>query len=197
MEQVHTLRRKVLNRVKPKQLNQKPLNGEMLFNLAKSYVDSINAGAVPSIESSWSYICKNECHKAMMDAYQVFEKLFYDEFSDRCPMLEMELKQIFKEAKTQAMQMFNKTAVGEVKETYSQQLKQQMSQKYELYAMENEKTSDQECQNFLQRNYNTIAQKLNNDEYDSLESLNFEILGFLNYFIEEGPKGPNAQSIAQ
>ena len=72
-----------------------------------------------------------------------------------------------------------------------------MTQKYELYAMENEKTSDQECQNFLQRNYNTIAQKLNNDEYDSLESLNFEILGFLNYFIEEGPKGPNAQSIAQ
>lgn len=38
---------------------------------------------------------------------------------------------------------------------------------------------------------------MNNDEYDSLESLNFEILGFLNYFIEEGPKGPNAQSIAQ
>jgi len=35
-------------------------------------------------------------------------------------MLEQELKQIFKEAKGQAMQMFNKTAVGEVKETYMQ-----------------------------------------------------------------------------
>ena len=52
-------------RVKPKQLNSKPLNGEMLYNLAKSYADSINQGAVPSIESSWSYICKNECQKAM------------------------------------------------------------------------------------------------------------------------------------
>lgn len=100
VEQVHTLRRKVLNRVKPKQLNNRPLNGEMLFNLAKSYVDSINAGAVPSIESSWSYICKNECQKAMMDAYQIFEKLFYDEFSERCPMLEQELREIFKDAKT-------------------------------------------------------------------------------------------------
>lgn len=99
VEQVDTLRRKVMNRIKPKQLNNKPLNGEMLYNLAKSYVDSINAGAVPSIESSWSYICKNECQKAMMDAYQVFEKLFYDEFSDRCPMLEVELKQIYKSAK--------------------------------------------------------------------------------------------------
>ena len=59
VEQVHTLRRKVMNRIKAKQLNS-----EMLYNLAKSYVDSINSGAVPSIESSWSYICKNECQKA-------------------------------------------------------------------------------------------------------------------------------------
>lgn len=80
VEQVHSLRRKVLNRIKPKQINSKPLNGEMLFNLALSYVESINRGAVPSIESSWSYICKNECQKAMVDAMQVFEKDFYDEF---------------------------------------------------------------------------------------------------------------------
>lgn len=114
----------------------------MLFNLAKSYVDSINAGAVPSIESSWSYICKNECQKAMMDAYQIFEKLFYDDFSERCPMLEAELKTIYKSAKKQAMAEFNKTAVGEVKDTFHVQLKQQMNQKFELYSMENEKTSD-------------------------------------------------------
>ena len=61
VEQVHNLRRKVIGRVKPKQLNAKPLNGDMLFNLAKSYAEAINQGAVPSIESSWSYICKNEC----------------------------------------------------------------------------------------------------------------------------------------
>ena len=36
----------------------------MLYNLASSYVDAINWGAVPSIESSWYYICKNECLKA-------------------------------------------------------------------------------------------------------------------------------------
>ena len=112
-----------MNRIKPKQLNSKPLNGEMLFNLAKSYVDSINAGAVPSIESSWSYICKNECQKAMMDAYQIFEKMFYDEFSERCPMQEVELKEIYKVAKQSAMVQFTKTAVGEVKQMFHTQLK--------------------------------------------------------------------------
>lgn len=43
----------------------------------------------------------------MQDAYQIFEKLFYDEFSERCPMLDGELKQIYKEAKSQAMSQFN------------------------------------------------------------------------------------------
>ena len=55
------------------------------------------------------------------------------------------------------MSLFNRTAVGEVRDEFHGQLKQQMLQKFELLSMENEKTSDQECQNFLQRNYNTIA----------------------------------------
>lgn len=74
VEQVMQLRRKVINRIKPKTMHDKKLNGEMLFNLAASYVEAINKGAVPNIESSWSYICKNECLKAQYDSYSKFEK---------------------------------------------------------------------------------------------------------------------------
>lgn len=45
-------------------INGKKLNGEMLYNLSLSYVDAINKGAIPNIETAWSYICKNECLKA-------------------------------------------------------------------------------------------------------------------------------------
>ena len=58
VEQVIELRKKVLNRVKPKTLNGKNLSGGMLCKLAESYVEAINKGAVPNIESAWSYICK-------------------------------------------------------------------------------------------------------------------------------------------
>lgn len=64
VEQVMQLRRKVINRIKPKLINGKKLNGEMLYNLAASYVDAINKGVVPSIDNAWSYICKNECLRA-------------------------------------------------------------------------------------------------------------------------------------
>lgn len=59
VDQVTQLRRKVLNRMKPKMLNGKVLTGEMLFGVIQSYVNAINKGAVPNIESAWSYICKN------------------------------------------------------------------------------------------------------------------------------------------
>ena len=45
--------------MKPKMLNGKILTGEMLYGVIQSYVNAINKGAVPNIESAWSYICKN------------------------------------------------------------------------------------------------------------------------------------------
>jgi hypothetical protein len=53
------LRRKVINRIKPKLMHGKKLSGDMLYNLAGSYVEAINKGAVPNIETAWSYICKS------------------------------------------------------------------------------------------------------------------------------------------
>ena len=61
VEQIMFLRRKIINMIKPKMLNGKSLNGEMLLNLAENYVTAINKGAVPNIENAWTYICKSEC----------------------------------------------------------------------------------------------------------------------------------------
>ena len=40
------------------------------------------------------------------------------------------------------MKLFNKTAVGDVRDQYYEQLKSQMTQKFDLFSLENEKTSD-------------------------------------------------------
>ena len=47
----------------------------MFWNLMYNYVEAINKGAIPSIESSWAYICKNECLKAVDDSYDTFRKV--------------------------------------------------------------------------------------------------------------------------
>ena len=58
-EQIINFRKKVLNRVRPKTLNNRLMNGEMMGTLIGTYVQSINEGAVPNIENAWSYICKS------------------------------------------------------------------------------------------------------------------------------------------
>jgi len=63
-EQVIQLRRKMLNRMYPKMINGKMLNGEMLADICQTYCNAINDGAVPNIQSAWTYICQNECLKA-------------------------------------------------------------------------------------------------------------------------------------
>jgi len=40
----------------------------MFTSLIQNYVKAINDGAVPNIENAWSYICKNECLKAVFEA---------------------------------------------------------------------------------------------------------------------------------
>lgn len=85
----------------------------MLVNLATSYTTAINQGAVPSIQSSWQYICENECNKAVQDAYEFYDKYMHEHFNEQAPMFEDDLKSLSSEAKKMSMDSFTKTAVGE------------------------------------------------------------------------------------
>jgi len=42
-------------------MNGKALTGAHLAYLSETYVNAINEGAVPNIESAWTYISQSEC----------------------------------------------------------------------------------------------------------------------------------------
>ena len=132
VDQIGNLRRKVLQRVKPKKINGKPLNGAMFWNLMSSYVESINKGAIPSIESSWAYICKNECHKGLDESYDIFQRNMSEEMSSGSPFYEHELNDCFNNSKKKALLFFNKIAVGDVKEEYLETLKNKMKSRFDI-----------------------------------------------------------------
>jgi len=67
------LRQRIFKRVKPKSLHGRHVNGATLFELCLSYTDAINNGSVPCIESAWTYVCKNECQRAEMDAIYYYK----------------------------------------------------------------------------------------------------------------------------
>ena len=47
----------------------------MLCSVIKSHLDAINNGAVPNIETAWYYLCKDECIKAVNQAFDTYEKV--------------------------------------------------------------------------------------------------------------------------
>ena len=65
VQQMHQLRAKIYKKVRPKQLNGKVVTGKMLLELTHAYTQAINEGSVPNIQNAWSYVCQNECNRAI------------------------------------------------------------------------------------------------------------------------------------
>ena len=126
---------------------------------------SINNGAVPNIENAWNYICKNECYKAIDESIQRFEDFLKETVVHRIPMEEEELQEQYVEAKREAIAHFNKKAVGGVADEYIKELKSKLKQTYLSIKEENERESNNSCQQFLGESYSFIERKLKNKEF--------------------------------
>ena len=46
----------------------------MLLELATAYTSAINEGSVPNIENAWSYVCQNECNRAIEESIQCYNR---------------------------------------------------------------------------------------------------------------------------
>lgn len=57
VEQVLSLREKILHGMQFKQVNDTRIDGGTWIQMVEQYIGAINDGTVPSIESSWTYIC--------------------------------------------------------------------------------------------------------------------------------------------
>ena len=111
-EQVNILRKMVLNKMKPKTLNGQELNGEMFCSMVKSYIEAINAGAVPVIENAWGFVCKNECQKAMKNASETYNKIMTEKLtSKKVSFSEEEFDKLHKECKEKAFEHYKRFAI--------------------------------------------------------------------------------------
>lgn len=73
---------------------------------------------MPSIQSSWQYICENECNKAVQESFDFYDKQMYEGFNQNAPMFEEDLKYLSSDAKKKAVDQFMKAAVGENKDDF-------------------------------------------------------------------------------
>ncbi|KAL2611319.1 hypothetical protein R1flu_023011 [Riccia fluitans] len=98
----------VFERTRPKQLGSTIMNGPMLAGLTQSFLDALNAGAVPTIATSWQNVEENECRRAhdlAVESYiRVFDKTVAPE--------ESSLRDAHEAAVQAALATYNHEAVG-------------------------------------------------------------------------------------
>ena len=78
-QQVLDLRKVAFGKIRTKKINGTEVNGPNFCALAESYVDAINKGGVPNIESSWIWMCRNENEKIIEALANEYSKNFWEE----------------------------------------------------------------------------------------------------------------------
>lgn len=136
VEQMVALRQRIFKRVKPKKINNKEINGEMLLELCYAYTTAINKGSVPCIESAWSYLCQNECQRGIQEAIAHYElELSRGAFTSP-QKVDCVGQQAFKELNARLRQesilLFKEKAVGEGQDDFVVKILEQIQKKYML-----------------------------------------------------------------
>ena len=72
IEQVMELRKKVLQRLPIKKVLGHSMDGKTWAGLIVNYVEQINTGKVPNIESSWHNICQSRAQQGLTTAIEQF-----------------------------------------------------------------------------------------------------------------------------
>lgn len=75
LEQVKQLRQKIMQLALPKTVKHQELSPEMFFSMASSFVELINEGAVPDINTAWEYMQQNQCGQACQSAIELHTDL--------------------------------------------------------------------------------------------------------------------------
>lgn len=123
--QAASLRRKIIQMARPKQLCGTCVTGPLLARLAEDYCQAFNQGRAPAIKDSWSMISATECQNAGTAALAAFDAHLRakDITPDATkPFGSQELENIIIESFKLAKDTYNRTAIGDQAAPYLEKL---------------------------------------------------------------------------
>lgn len=126
LSQTTELREFLFSSSKPKQIHGKEISGAVLAGLAKEYVNAINGGAVPNIESAWTYVCSAQKSKLKKDLVIEFESQLEEEIESKLPLEKKNLENILKSFKKKIKSKFEKNCLDKISEQEKEEFKKEL-----------------------------------------------------------------------
>ncbi|KJE89100.1 GBP4 protein, variant [Capsaspora owczarzaki ATCC 30864] len=194
IEQVRILIRKIYHGVKTKKLFGSNLNGAMLAELSKNYVESINTGGVPVIRSAWENVLEIECKKASAAAERLYEKRMKDLVADGAILEEEELDRSHREAEKRAIDLFRSKAVGGPHTELEDELKNAMAEQLALMRKTNRARSAEQCELLLDTLARHISDDIRSKEITNIDQLHEEWERVVTDYLETA-QGPMKQQV--
>ncbi|KAJ7525877.1 hypothetical protein O6H91_17G071400 [Diphasiastrum complanatum] len=133
----------IFERTRPKQVGSIVMTGPILAGLTQSFLDAINAGAVPTIATSWQNVEENECRRAYDSAVAAYLR----SSNDAAPADQMALQEAHDSAWQAALSVYNYEAVGAgpVRTKYERSLQNSLKKHFEEYKKQVSMQSELKC----------------------------------------------------
>lgn len=186
LAQVLSLRKKLFYNCRAKTFNGVKLNSESYLIIVKEYIEILNSGKLPTIDSIWNNICRYETEKALDEAENIYEEFLRDNLNKKC-LDESEFEKIHEKAKELSLGIFRRKSMGDISNIMKKTLKKKIDDKLQIFSKLNDEEIKNEIFNFLKINFNKIEIKLKKGEINSLDDLNNEIISVENKCIETYP----------
>jgi hypothetical protein len=145
------------------------VTGEILLGLAQSYVEAINTGSVPNIESAWTYVCKAESAKLVetgVEDYSATMRALASSF----PIELSVLKEAHDSAVVQIQATFRDKAMSAETETFEAELLARVNEMYKIIKKENKRACSKQCEALFSTQYQTFHDKLKSNEYTQINT---------------------------
>ena len=192
-QQVMNLRNKLLSKMRPKTMNGKNLNGEMLCVLMDSYLKAINEGSVPNIENAWTYLCQAQCESGIQEALQLYEKNLNEQVIRKMPMSLENLKYSHNLVKESVVEFYQGKDLGESGEPGLKEIQKTMKKRFSEVKAQNTKESQNVCDAFIKKEFPNIEKKLKMNEYKSYVDYDKDLKKFHKNLIDNGPDVQNKE----
>ena len=171
-EMMTNLKNKVFNEVQAKNLNGSALCGNTYICLIESYLNAINNGAIPNIDSAWTNITQAENQRILNELINTYMKLM-SEGVKKLPVEEEDLNQTEHKVKLDIMMQFEKRAMGEKKkiEQIRKLLIDHLSKEFQIIQSRNRNESLAHCERVAHAYFKNILEDLKSGKIDSIEKL--------------------------
>ncbi|OQS06678.1 guanylate-binding protein [Thraustotheca clavata] len=163
--QMQAIRTRLYELARPKLVLGQVVDGPKLLYLIKSYIETMNSGAVPDIKAAWEYVSDATCETAAKRALEEYHNVMATNTS----MAQADFEQIYKEAQDKALITYKKISVeGEARKRCFQTLKTAIASDRTAQIATLQEKSKSFCTTLLLRLlHETIMSPIENGEWDN------------------------------